>query len=430
MMVGALTFGLMFTLFALRVPVAFSLGLASVAYMLIGGDVSLLAIPQRMVNSLDSFPLMAIPFFVLAGQLMNTCGATEHIFGFANSLVGRFRGGLGYVNVFANMIMAGMSGSAVADASGLGTVIIPAMEKQGYGRKFSAAVTGSAAIIGPIIPPSIPMVIYGALVNVSVGRLFLGGFVPGVMLGVAFMARVYILSRRRNYPCGERVSFIEVLRQLRVSAPALLLVVLLIGGILSGLFTPTEAAAVCCAYALLLGVFVYKGLTLAKLVRDLIESAKTVVVLLIIISAAAAFGVVLARNQVPMLVVHGLLAVSSNTLVILLMVNVLLFILGCIMEGTAVLIILGPVFHEIAVGIGIDPVFMGIMVIVNLMIGLLTPPVGMVIYVMMRVAKISMAEFMEDTWGFVWMAVLVVVLICLFPGLVTFIPNALMGRAL
>jgi C4-dicarboxylate transporter, DctM subunit len=430
MMVGILTFGVMFALFALRVPVAFSLGLASVAYMLIGGDVSLLVIPQRMVNSLDSFPLMAIPFFVLAGQLMNSCGATEHIFGFANSLVGRFRGGLGYVNVFANMIMAGMSGSAVADASGLGTVIIPAMEKQGYGKKFSAAVTGSAAIIGPIIPPSIPMVIYGALVNVSVGRLFLGGFVPGVMLGLAFMARVYILSRRRNYPCGERVSFSEVFRQLRISAPALLLVVLLIGGILSGLFTPTEAAAVCCAYALFLGVFVYKGLTFAILVRDLMESAKTVVVLLIIISAAAAFGVVLARNQVPMLVVHGLLAVSSNPLVILLMVNALLFILGCIMEGTAVLIILGPVFHEIAVGVGIDPVFMGIMVIVNLMIGLLTPPVGMIIFVMMRVAKISMAEFMEDAWGFVWMAVLVVVLICLFPSLVTFIPNALMGRAL
>jgi tripartite ATP-independent transporter DctM subunit len=425
-----LTFGLLFALFVLRVPVAFALGLSAVAYMVLGGDVSLLVIPQRMVNGLDSFPLMAIPFFVLAGQLMNSCGATEHIFGFANSLVGRFRGGLGYVNVVANMIMAGMSGSAVADASGLGTVIIPAMEKQGYGKKFSAAVTGSAAIIGPIIPPSIPMVIYGALVNVSVGRLFLGGFVPGVMLGVAFMVRVYLISRRRNYPCGQAVPVMDVLRQLRTSAPALLLVVLLIGGILSGLFTPTEAAAVCCAYAIFLGVFVYQGLTFSRFVSDLVESAKTVVILLTIISAAAAFGVVLARNRIPMLVVQALLAVSSNKLVILLMINVLLFILGCIMEGTAVLIILGPVFHEIAVSVGIDPVFMGIMVIVNLMIGLLTPPVGMIIYVMMRVAKISMAEFMEDAWGFVWMAVLVVVLMCLFPGLVTFVPNALMGRAL
>jgi C4-dicarboxylate transporter, DctM subunit len=429
-MVVILTFGVMFLLFALRVPVAFSLGLASVVYMLIGGDISLLVIPQRMMNSLDSFPLMAIPFFVLAGRLMNTCGATEHIFDFANSLVGRFRGGLGYVNVFANMIMAGMSGSAVADASGLGTVIVPAMEKQGYGKKFAAAVTGSAAIIGPIIPPSIPMVIYGSLVNVSVGRLFLGGFVPGVMLGVAFMVRVYVLSRRRNYPRGDAVPFVQVLRQFWISAPALLLVVLLIGGILSGLFTPTEAAAVCCFYALFLGVVVYGRMTLASLSQDLIESAKTVVILLFIISAAAAFGVVMARNQIPMLVVQGLLSVSSNKLVILIMVNVLLFILGCIMEGTAVLIILGPVFHEIATSVGIDPVFMGIMVIINLMIGLLTPPVGMIIYVMIRIAKVSMAEFMEEAWGFVWMAILVVVLICLFPGLVTFVPDLLMGRAL
>jgi C4-dicarboxylate transporter DctM subunit len=424
-----LAFVVMLVLFSLRVPVAFSLGLASVAYMVMSGDVSLFVIPQRMINALDSFPLMAIPFFVLTGRLMNSCGATEHIFSFANSLVGRFPGGLGHVNVFANMIMAGMSGSAVADASGLGVVMLEAMQKQGYSKKFAAALTGAAAIIGPIIPPSIPMVIYGSMVNVSVGRLFLGGVVPGVLLGLSFMTRVYVLSVKRAYPRGERIGFREVLRQLKTSTPALLLVVLLIGGILTGYFTPTEAAAVSAVYALFLGVFVYPRLTAATLIEDLIESVKTVVVLLLIISAAAAFGVVMARNQIPQLVVHALLSVTANKLVLLLIVNVLLFILGCIMEGTAVLIILGPVFAAVADGIGIDPVFMGIMVILNLMIGLLTPPVGMIIYVMNRLAKLSMSEFMEEAWGFVWMALLVVVLICLFPGLVTFVPNLLMGAS-
>lgn len=419
----------MLALFALRVPVAFSLGLAAVAYMVMSGDVSLLVIPQRMINSLDSFPLMAIPFFVLTGRLMNSCGATEHVFSFANSLVGRFRGGLGHVNVFANMIMAGMSGSAVADASGLGVVLIEAMQKQGYSKKFAAALTGSAAIIGPIIPPSIPMVIYGSLVNVSVGRLFLGGIGPGVLLGLSFMTRVYVLSVKRGYPRGEKTSLGGVLRQFKTSLPALMLVVVLIGGILSGYFTPTEAAAVSGIYALFLGIFVYPRLTAATLIEDLIESVKTVVVLLMIISAAAAFGVVMARNQIPQLVVHSLLSVSTNKFVILIIINLMLFVLGCLMEGTAVIIILGPVFAAVADGVGIDPVFMGIMVILNLMIGLLTPPVGMIIYVMNRIAKISMSEFMEEAWGFVWMAFLVVALICVFPGLVTFIPNLLMGVA-
>jgi C4-dicarboxylate transporter DctM subunit len=419
----------MLALFALRVPVAFSLGLAAVAYMLMSGDVSLLVIPQRMINSLDSFPLMAIPFFVLTGRLMNSCGATDHVFSFANSLVGRFRGGLGHVNVFANMIMAGMSGSAVADASGLGVVLMEAMQKQGYGKKFAAALTGSAAIIGPIIPPSIPMVIYGSLVNVSVGRLFLGGIGPGVLLGLSFMTRVYVLSVKRGYPRGEKTSLGGVLRQFKTSLPALMLVVVLIGGILSGYFTPTEAAAVSGIYALFLGIFVYPRLTAATLIEDLIESVKTVVVLLMIISAAAAFGVVMARNQIPQLVVHSLLSVSTNKFVILIIINLMLFVLGCLMEGTAVIIILGPVFAAVADGVGIDPVFMGIMVILNLMIGMLTPPVGMIIYVMNRIAKISMSEFMEEAWGFVWMAFLVVALMCVFPGIVTFIPNLLMGVA-
>jgi tripartite ATP-independent transporter DctM subunit len=419
----------MFLLLALRVPIAFSMAWMAIIYMFLTGDISFMVISQRMMNSLDSFPLMAIPFFMLTGRLMNSSGATENIFGFANAVVGRFRGGLGHVNVLANMIMAGMSGSAVADASGLGLVLMKAMEKNGYDKKFAAALTGSAAIIGPIIPPSIPFVIYGSLVNVSVGRLFLGGIIPGVLLGLAFMTRVYILSVKRGYPRGEKTNFLDLLRNLRTTGPALFLVILLIGGILSGYFTPTEAAAVSAVYALFLGIFVYPRLTPATFVEDLIESAKTTCVLLLIVSAAAAFGIVLARNQIPQLVVTALLSVSSNRLVLLLIINIMLFILGCIMEGTAVIIILGPVFAEIAKGAGIDPVFMGVMVVLNLMIGLLTPPVGMIIYVMNRIAGISMRDFMEEAWGFVWMAMIVVVLICLFPALVTLIPNLLMGVA-
>ena len=422
-------FGIMFLLFALRVPICFAMAWMAIGYMLLTGDIAFTVLVQRMVSSLDSFPLMAIPFFMLTGRLMNSCGATEHIFSFANSVVGRFRGGMGHVTVVSNMIMAGMSGSAVADASGLGLVLLRALESNGYSKKFAAALIGSAAIIGPIIPPSIPFVIYGSLVNVSVGRLFLGGIIPGVLLGLCFMARVYALSVKRGYPRGEPTSLLDLLRNLKTTGPALLLVVVLIGGILSGYFTPTEAAAVSAVYALFLGFFVYPRLTLATLIEDLTESAKSTCVLLLIISAAAAFGIVLARNKIPQLVVTALLSVSSNQLVELLIINIMLFILGCIMEGTAIIIILGPVFAEVAHGLGIDPVFMGVMVVLNLMIGLLTPPVGMIIYVMNRIAGISMSDFMEEAWGFVWMALAALGIICLFPGLVTFIPNLLMGVA-
>jgi len=263
-MLGTLIVLILLLFFLAGIPVAFSIGITSILYIIITHDVSFLVISQRLVNSLDSFPLMAIPFFVLAGRLMNACTATDRIFDFANNLVGRVRGGLGHVNVLASMLFAGMSGSAVADASGLGAVEMKAMTDKGYDKNFSAAITASSSVIGPIIPPSIPAVIYGSMVSVSVGRLFLGGVIPGVVLGVSFMIRIFVVSRKRNYPRGKNINLFSIAKSFATSFPALLMPIILLGGIVIGFFTPTEAAAVSCGYALFLWIFVYRSFSIKR----------------------------------------------------------------------------------------------------------------------------------------------------------------------
>lgn len=413
--------------FLTGIPVAFALGIVSTIYIFITKEVSMISIAQRMINSLDSFPLMAIPFFVLAGRLMNSSGATNKIFEFANNLVGHLKGGLGYVNVLASMLFAGMSGSAVADASGLGAVEMEAMINNGYDKNFSAAITGASAIIGPIIPPSIPMVIYGSVVSVSVGRLFLGGIIPGVLLGLAFMIRIFLISKKRNFPCGEKQKLKKILKSFISSAPALFLPIIILGGIVSGIFTPTEAAAIAVIYSIFLAIFVYKCFDFKQFQLDLIESAKTVVILLLIISCAAVFGLVLTRLQIPQKITSSLLSISENPLITILLIDALLLFVGTIIEGTAALIILGPMLSVITQELGLDPVFVGIIVVLNLMIGLVTPPVGMVIFVLSRISGISVNDFMKEEWGFLLMMIIVVLIISFFPGIVTFIPNFLMG---
>jgi len=420
--------GTLLLFLALEFPVAFAMTGASAAYILLRGDIPLVVMAQRVTVGVDSFVLLAIPFFFLAGELMNQGGITKRLVDLAQALVGGIRGGLGHVTVVTNMIMAGMSGSAVADATGTAAVLIPAMEKAGYPRIFSAALVGAASTIGPVIPPSIPFVIYGGITGVSVGRLFLGGVVPGVLMGVFLMGAVYLLAKRRGYRAEGWLTLSESLRNIWRAIPVMLFPVIILGGIFSGVVTPTEAAVVAVVYAVFLSVLFYREMTPGTLVGVLTLVAGNTAKITFIIASASLYGWLLAREGVPQLFTIFFLSVSREPWVILLMVNVLLLILGCLMETTAILVILTPVLMDLITKVGIDPVHFGVVLTLNLMIGLLTPPVGMVLYVMVSIAKVSVTEFTKECAIFMLALLVVLILITYVPGLVTFLPQLIMGK--
>ncbi len=420
--------GVLLLLMALDFPVAFAMTGASVVYLLLRGDIPLVVVAQRVTVGVDSFVLLAIPFFFLAGELMNQGGITKRLVDLAQAMVGGIRGGMGHVTVVVNMIMAGMSGSAVADATGTGAVLIPAMEQAGYPRVFSAAVVGAASTIGPVTPPSIPFVIYGGITGVSVGRLFLGGVVPGVLMGVFLMGAVYMVAKQRGYRAEGWMSLGEALRNTWRAIPVMLFPVIILGGIFSGVVTPTEAAVIAVVYAIFLSVLFYRELTARGLVHVLSTVAGNTAKITFIVASASLYGWLLAREGVPEMFTNFFLSVSREPWVILLMVNVLLLILGCLMETTAILVILTPVLMNLVTKVGIDPVHFGVVFTLNLMIGLLTPPVGMVLYVMVSLAKVSVTEFTRECGIFMLALLVVLILITYLPGLVTFLPNLVMGR--
>src|SRR5512137_3072640 len=332
-MTTAAIFAVLFLFILLGLPIALCMGFTAVIFFVVLGQTDiLLMLPARMYSGTTSFTLLAIPFFILAGNLMNTGGMTQRLVHFAQCLVGHIRGGLGHVTVITNMIMAGMSGSAVADATGTATILIPAMEKAGYPRSFSAALVGAASTIGPIIPPSIPFVLFGSITGTSVGRLFLGGFLPGVLMGIFLMFTVAILSKRRGYRREERASRRELLIATLQATPAWGAPIIIIGGILAGVFTPTEAAVAASVYALILGMLVYGEIKPADLPRILWETVQATTQVLFIVAAASIFGFLLVRQQVPMALVEGMMSLSSTPWVVLLVINVILLILGCFME--------------------------------------------------------------------------------------------------
>jgi tripartite ATP-independent transporter DctM subunit len=338
----------------------------------------------------------------------------------AQLCVGRIHGGLGHVNVIASMIFAGMSGSAVADAAGLGLVEIEAMRKAGYQDRFSAAITAVSSTIGPIIPPSIPFVIYGSLTNVSVGDLFLGGIIPGVLMGFALMVVIALEARRKNLPrMTTRPSGREAVRVFFGALPALVMPVFIVGGILSGMFTPTEAAVVASLYALFLGLVFYRELRVADLPRVLWDSIKQTVQVMFIIAAAAPFGWVLIQQQIPNAIINGILGISTTPWMILLMVNLVLLVMGMFIEGIAIMIITFPIFLPLIQQIKVDPTHFGVIVVLNLMIGLVTPPVGMCLYAVSAISGVDMWEMFAEMWPYV--VALIVVL-----GIVTYVPDVVM----
>jgi tripartite ATP-independent transporter DctM subunit len=416
----------MLLLFALGTPIAWSMALAASVYLTFGPHVPLQGVVQRMIGGIDSFPLLAIPFFILAGNLMNTGGITDRLVTFSKVLVGHIRGGLAHVVVVANMIMAGMSGSGVADASGTGAVLIPAMKKAGYSTPFAAAIVGAAATIGPIIPPSIPFVIYGSIANASIGRLLLAGAIPGVLMGICLMIFVYFIARRRGYPAGQRSTGAELVRATLRALPPLGMPVIILGGIIGGVMTPTEAAVGGAAYAFVLGFLVYREIKPADLPSIVVETSIATASVLIIIAAAQPLGWVFAYEQAPVGVVAFFQELKLSPWQILLALNITMLVAGCFMESIAMLVIATPVLMPLLASAGIDPVHFGVIFTLNIMIGTITPPVGMIMYVVCSLGKISIMEFSREIWPFFIALVIALCLVTYVPGLAMWLPNLLM----
>ena len=422
----AILFGSLLALMLLRVPIAFSLALSSFAYILYSGLPPVLLM-HNMVNGMDSFPLLSIPFFILAGALMNGAGITARIFGFARAIVGWMHGGLGHVNVGASIIFAGMSGAAVADAGGLGAIEVKAMREAGYDDDFSVGVTAASSTIGPIIPPSLPLVIFGVMASVSIGKLFVAGIVPGLLMAAALSAMIWWISRSRNYPRDVAFSVRTIATRFRAAFLPLMTPVIIVGGIVSGAFTPTEAAICAAAYALLLGVVLYGSLTRRKLAVISLETIETTAAIMMIVGAATVFAWILTANQVAARFAEFVLSFTDNKTVVLLLIMGVVLIVGLFMETIAAISILVPVLMPVAAQFGIDPVHLGIIVILNLMLGLLTPPVGMVLFVLARVSKVPFEQCVRATLPFLAPLLAVLLLLSFVPDLVLWLPDLLYG---
>ncbi|MFQ3547331.1 MAG: TRAP transporter large permease [Termitinemataceae bacterium] len=411
-------------LVVLGFPIVFALALISFLY-LATHSIPIITMAQKMISGIDTYALLAVPFFILAGNLMNIGGVTRRLFRFASAIVGFIPGGLGHANVLASMIFAGMSGAAIADAGGLGTIEIKAMQDEGFDTEFSAAVTAASSTIGPIIPPSIPMVIYASIANVSVGKLFLAGAIPGIAMGFALMFLVYIIAKQRHYPVHSRFNLKEVAASFADGFLPLLTPAIILGGILGGVFSPTEAAIVASTYALVLGTVVYRELKPRDLLQVILDTVKTTSMVVFIISAAAIYGFLLGREQVPQSVAILLFDISKNPQVVMLIIILFLLVIGCFMETTAALILLTPILVPPIIQLGIDPVHFGLVMVLTLMIGLITPPVGVVLYITANIAKISFEDCTKATAPFLIPLILVLLVMAFVPELVMFLPNYL-----
>ncbi len=412
-------------LFALiGTPLVFAIMAASVVTLVLFlPTVPLVILPQLFINGMDKSLLLAIVFFFLAGELMNRGGITRRIVDFAQCLVGHIRGGLGHVNIVSSIFFSGISGSAVADTAAVGTVMVPAMVKRGYGAGFSAAITQTSSVIGPIIPPSIPIIIYAVLAEVSVGKMFLAGVVPGLLIGLCLMAAVYVISVQRDYPREDTASFGDILRSFWRAFLALLTPLIIIGGILSGSFTATEAGAVAVAYAFLLGKFILRELTWADCGQALIAAARGTATVMVILGASTLFAWIVANLQISRDVAAFLFSVTENPWLLLLGVNLFILMVGLFMDPLAAMIIIVPIFLPAMVEVGVDPIHFGIFTVINLMIGLCTPPVGYLIYLSASIAKVRPEVVVRESLPFL-VALLVALLLCIYiPALSLWLPG-------
>jgi len=409
---------------ALGVPIAFSLGLSAISYLVVNSSIPMTLIAQRLFTGLDVYPFMAVPFFILAGELMNSSGITKRLVRFADVLVGHLRGGLAHVNIVTSMFFAGITGSAVADTSAIGSMLIPAMNDQGYDEDFSAAVTVSSSVIGPIIPPSIPFVIYSLISGTSVAALFLAGVIPGLLLGFGLMGVTLVIARKRQYARNERRATLrEMLVALVAAFVPLLMPLIILGGILSGIFTATEASGVAVVYALGVGALVFRKLNARLLMEIAISTAKTTGVVFLVIASANIFNWVLAVEQVPQQMAAIVGSSISNPFVLLLCINVILLILGTFVEGTAAMIITVPVLIQIAAPFGIHPVTLGAIVVLNLMIGLITPPLGLCLFVVCGLTRLRLEQVARAVLPFLAIEVVVLLLTTYIEPITLWLPR-------
>ncbi|MEM0907876.1 MAG: TRAP transporter large permease [Pseudomonadota bacterium] len=417
---------LLFGLLAFGMPLFFALAITSATYYWAAGiDIALLA--QRMTSAVDSFLILAIPFFYLAGELMNACRLTDRIVDMSKAFVGHIHGGLGQVNIFASMIFSGMSGSATADTTALGSVLIPAMKKEGYPAPFSAAVTVASAMVGPIIPPSVALVIYGALADVSIGRLLLAGIIPGLVIIATQMAFTYFYARAKGFPRYPRADLRTVAKATRRGAAAVLFPVIIVGGILSGVFTPTEAAAVAVFYGLFLSVFVFRNVGAREIWAVFQSVALGSVRILVIIAIASAFSWIMVREQVPQVIAEGLSTISDDGLVVLFVILAMLLVVGLFMVASSAEIVLTPILVPVVVQFGIDPVHFGVLMVFTLIIGGGTPPVGVLLFIAQDIAEISFGQMVRAMLPFYIPLFTAVAILALFPQITLFLPNLVFG---
>jgi len=412
----------------LSVPIAFALVLTTLVLMVFMHAVSPALLVQNIVRGVDSFPLMAIPFFLLAGEIMNVGGISKRIVLFAKALLGHVTGGLGYVTVMSSMLFAGVSGSAVADTSAIGSILYPIMKAEGYDSKKSTALFSAAGCIGPIIPPSIPMILYGVIANVSIVKLFMGGIIPGILIGIGLMIVWYFHARKKHYRTEGKFNIREVGKSAISAFWALLLPGIILGGIIFGIYTPTEAAVIAVVYAFIVSMFIYRELKFSDLPKLFVNSAKSTAVVMLVCGAATSTAYLITTAQIPLLLSTTLLHLAGNsTIILMLVVNILLLMVGCVMDLTPALLIMAPMLLPIVNKFGLDPVYFGVVMVVNLCIGLITPPVGNILYVGCSISKLSVAELAKAIVPNILIMIAVLFLITYIPSTITFIPS-LIGR--
>ncbi|MEM8702805.1 MAG: TRAP transporter large permease [Pseudomonadota bacterium] len=415
--IGALVIG---------IPVAIALGLSSLSYLLVSG-IPLVVVPQKVYAGIDVFVLLSIPGFILAGNLMNNGGITERIIRFANALVGWVRGGLGLTNIGASMLFGGITGTAVADAASIGGVMIPGMKKAGYPADFSAAVTAASSTVGPIIPPSVPMIIVGALSGISVGQMFMAGAVPGLLMGLAMMITCYVIARRNNFPREPWRGTSELVRAFASAFWAIAMTGIIIYGLLSGIATPTENAVVASVYAFVVGAFVYRELPLKKVPKIIADSAVSAASILALVGLANVFGWILVSERIPQAIAGTVLSITDNPILVVLIINLLLLFVGMFMETIAALIILFVPLLSLAQAVGIEPLHFATFAVLNLMIGLTTPPVGVCLFVCAGIARLPLSPVVRAILPFLLSNIIVLLLVSFIPALATWLPNLVFG---
>jgi len=408
------------------VPISFSLALGVLIFLITSPVVPLDVLTQRMYTAAASFPLMAIPFFVLAGDLMNRTGITLRLINFSKLLLGRIRGGLAQVMVVTATIFAGLSGSAVADTAAMVKILAPTMEKEGYDKSFASSLAAAAGVIGPVIPPSTMMIVYGAVMNVSIGDMFIGGILPGIVLAFGLMTTAYFISVKKNYPKEEtKLTLKAFLQGTKDASLALIMPIIILVGIRGGVFTPTEGGAIAVLYSLLLGFFVYRTLKVNDIYEALLEAGITSAVIMLIVAASNPFGWILTLQQTPQLFAELILSISTNKYVILLMINIFLLFMGMFMETAAIILLLAPILAPIAVQVGVDPVHFAVVMVINLCIGMATPPLGVNLFVAAPIAGVSMEQISRSIVPFILAHIVALIFINLIPALTLWLPEVI-----